>query len=205
MKKFIAALVLVLTTSVSQAAVIEYKYTAIDGTFDANSSLLDYINNSSSVTSSNVSSFDMVNSEIQSVSHISFDFDFSSLVQFTLFAGLDATYGAEIYVNGVSVLDTQDDLWWRRTWSNADVQSVDATSIGLTKIDIVWAEECCGGQSSIAFSSDLLGGNLLVLNDTNIQALNTASGNNVAAVHEPSALLLSMLGMFFIGVRRLKK
>lgn len=205
MKKFIAALVLLLTTSVSQAAVIEYKFTAIDGTFDAGSSLLDYISNSSSVTASNVSSFDMVSSEIQSVSHISFDFDFSSLVEFTLFAGLDATYGAEIYVNGVNVLDTQEDLWWKRNWSNADVQSVNATSIGVTTIDIVWAEECCGGQSSIAFSSDLLGGDLLILNDANIQALNTASGSNAAAVHEPSAFLLSMLGMLFIGVRRLKK
>ncbi|CAA0357963.1 exported hypothetical protein [Alteromonas infernus] len=125
MKKYIAALLLALTTSVSHAALIEYKYTGIDSTFDASSSLLDYINNSSSATTSNASAFDMVNSETQSVSHISFEFDFSSLVQFTLFAGLDAFYGAEIYVNGSNVLDTEDDLWWRKTWTNSDVQSVD--------------------------------------------------------------------------------
>ncbi|MDW5285852.1 hypothetical protein R6Y90_12870 [Alteromonas macleodii] len=205
MKKYIAALLLALTTSVSHAALIEYKYTGIDNTFDASSSLLDYINNSSSATTSNVSAFDMVNSETQSVSHISFEFDFSSLVQFTLFAGLDAFYGAEIYVNGSNVLDTEDDLWWRKTWTNSDVQSVDIASIGLTTIDVVWAEECCGGLSSIAFSSDLLGGDLLVLTDENIQALNTASSSNVAQVHEPSVLLLSLVGAFFIGARRFKR
>ena len=74
MKKYIAALLLALTTSVSHAALIEYKYTGIDSTFDASSSLLDYINNSSSATTSNASAFDMVNSETQSVSHISFEF-----------------------------------------------------------------------------------------------------------------------------------
>ena len=205
MEKYIAALLLALTTSVSHAALIEYKYTGIDSTFDASSSLLDYINNSSSATTSNASAFDMVNSETQSVSHISFEFDFSSLVQFTLFAGLDAFYGAEIYVNGSNVLDTEDDLWWRKTWTNSDVQSVDIASIGLTKIDVVWAEECCGGLSSIAFSSDLLGGDLLVLTDENIQALNTASSSNVAQVHEPSVLLLSLVGAFFIGARRFKR
>tara|TARA_Y100000296_G_scaffold54998_1_gene63151 strand:+ start:2239 stop:2856 length:618 start_codon:yes stop_codon:yes gene_type:complete len=205
MKKYIAALLLTLTTSVSNAALIEYKFTAIDSTFDASSSLLDYINNSSSATTSNVSAFEMVNSETQSVSLISFEFDFSSLVQFTLFAGLDAFYGAEIYVNGSNVLDTEDDLWWRKTWTNSDVQSVDIASIGLTTIDVVWAEECCGGLSSIAFSSDLLGGDLLVLTDENIQALNTASSSNVAQVHEPSVLLLSLVGAFFIGARRFKR
>lgn len=85
-----------------------------------------------------------------------------------------------------------------KTWTNSDVQSVDIASIGLTKIDVVWAEECCGGLSSIAFSSDLLGGDLLVLTDENIQALNTASSSNVAQVHEPSVLLLSLVGAFLL-------
>jgi len=205
MKKYIAAMLVALTTSVSHAALIEYKYTAIDSTFDASSSLFDYINSSSSVTTSNVAAFDMVNSETQSVSLVSFEFDFSSLVQFTLFAGLDAFYGAEIYVNGTNVLDTEEDLWWRKDWSNSDVQSVDTASIGLTTIDVVWAEECCGGLSSIAFSSDILGGDLLTLTDENIQALNAASSNNVAQVHEPSVLLLSLVGAFFIGARRFRR
>ena len=205
MKKYIAALLVMLTTTVSHAALIEYKFTAVDSTFDPSESLLDYINNSTSVTSSNVTSFDMVNSETQSVSLVSFEFDFSSLVEFTLFAGLDADYGAEIYINGVNVLDTEQNLWWRRSWNNSSVQSIDATIIGLTQIDIVWAEDCCGGQSSIAFSSALLGGDLLVLNDQNIQALNNASSSNVTQVHEPSILLLSLMGVFFIGARRLKK
>lgn len=205
MKKYIAALLVMLTTTVAHAALIEYKFTAVDSTFDPSESLLDYINSSTSVTSSNVTSFDMVNSETQSVSLVSFEFDFSSLVEFTLFAGLDADYGAEIYINGVNVLDTEQNLWWRRSWNNSSVQSVDATTIGLTQIDIVWAEDCCGGQSSIAFSSVLLGGDLLVLNDQNIQALNNASSSNVTQVHEPSILLLSLMGVFFIGARRLKK
>ncbi len=205
MKKYIAALLVMLTTTVSHAALIEYKFTAVDSTFDPSESLLDYINNSTSVTSSNVTSFDMVNSETQSVSLVSFEFDFSSLVEFTLFAGLDADYGAEIYINGVNVLDTEQNLWWRRSWNNSSVQSVDATTIGLTQIDIVWAEDCCGGQSSIAFSSDILGGDLLVLNDQNIQSLNAASSSNATQVHEPSILLLSLVGAFFIGARRIKK
>lgn len=205
MKKYVAALLIALTSSVSQAALIEYKFTAIDSSFDASSSLLNYVNNSSSVTASSVSSFDMVNSQTQSVSLISFEFDFSSLVQFSLFAGLDASYGAEIYVDGVNVLDTEEDLWWRRSWNNSDVITTDVASVGLTRIDIVWAEECCGGQSSIAFSSDLLGGGLLILNDANIQALNDASSSSVTQVHEPSIALLSLMGAFFVGARRFKK
>lgn len=205
MKKYIAALLIALTSSVSQAALIEYKFTAIDSSFDASSSLLDYINNSSNVTTSNISAFDMVNSETQSVSLISFDFDFSSLVQFTLFAGLDAFYGAEVYINGTNVLDTEEDLWWSKKWSNGDVQKIDVASIGLTSIDVVWAEECCGGLSSIAFSSDLLGGDRVALNDQNIQALNAASSSNVAQVHEPSVFLLSLVGAFFVCARRFKR
>lgn len=205
MKKYIAALLIALTTSVSHAALIEYKFTAIDSTFDASASLLNYINSSSSATTSNVSAFDMVNSETQAVSLVSFEFDFSSLVEFSLFAGLDAFYGAEIYVNGVNVLNTEDDLWWRRSWSNGDVQSVNVTSFGLTSIDVVWAEECCGGLSSIAFSSGLLGGERLSLSDENIKALNSASSVSITQVHEPSIVLLSLLGAFFVVVRRFKR
>ncbi|CAA0357953.1 hypothetical protein ALT785_690006 [Alteromonas infernus] len=51
----------------------------------------------------------------------------------------------------------------------------------------------------------MLGGDLLVLTDENIQALNTASSSNVAQVHEPSVLLLSLVGAFFIGARRFKR
>ena len=57
MKKYIAALLVMLTTTVSHAALIEYKFTAVDSTFDPSETLSYYIYTRTSVTSYTVPSF----------------------------------------------------------------------------------------------------------------------------------------------------
>lgn len=41
---------------------------------------------------------------------------FGSDTTLDLFAGLDAHYGIEVYINGSSVFAQYQDFWWQRNW-----------------------------------------------------------------------------------------
>ena len=192
-----------LGAGVSNAALITYSYTAIDASFDASSSLLDYITTSSSVTSTNVTEFTEVNSEEDSVSMVEFTFNLGSSTSIDFFAGVDANFGGEIYVNGVQVFDTEDDLWWRRSWTHSDVMSTSDVFNGFVDIQILWAEECCGGLSSIAMSSSALASGFNELSIANLETLESSS--IITSVHAPSSILILSLGIVFAGFRRFSR
>jgi hypothetical protein len=73
----------------------------------------------------------------------------ASVVNF--FAGLDAGWGAEVFVNGTSAFDTTDDLWWNNNWNNANevisILGINFAS-GVNIIEVYWAEgQNSGGNS----------------------------------------------------------
>lgn len=189
---------------VANAALITYSYTDITSSFNSSSSLYDYITNSSNTTSSSVTDFTLVSGEEDSVSMVEFSFNLASLTDLDVFAGVDADYGAEIYVNGVQAFDTQDNLWWKLDWSNSDVFGVADDFNGFVDIKIVWAEECCGGSASIALSSSVLPSGLNELSVSNLEALEIASSGSSVSVPTPSTVFLLGLGVLLIGTRKFR-
>ncbi|MBT1450667.1 hypothetical protein KJ365_07205 [Glaciecola sp. XM2] len=65
-------------------------------------------------------------------------------------AGLDAGYGAEVYVNGTQVFNTESNLWWSRNWNNNAVITLDTInfSAGVNTIEVYWAEDRNSGGNS---------------------------------------------------------
>jgi len=190
---------LILSSFTSQAAVITYSYADLDASFDASTSLLDYFN-SQTATEVAVSDFDMEGTFDDSIMNVTFSFDLTTDTSFEVFAGLDAGYGAEIYINNSLVLDSTADLWWSKNWTSSDVISFEQLlTAGSNTFTIVWAEECCSGLSSIAFSSPLVaGGDFTTLSVAALNELEASSPNAPVAVNAPGTvgiLALSLLAL----------
>lgn len=188
----------------SQAAVITYSYAELDGSFDASSNLLDYFN-SQSATEVSVTDFDMEGTFDDSIMNVTFTFDLASDSAFEVFAGLDAGYGAEIYINNALVLDSAADLWWSKNWTSSDVISFEQLlTAGSNTFTIVWAEECCGGLSSIAFSSPLIdGGDLTTLSLSALNQLEAGAPGAPVAVNAPGTVgILALSLLTLVRVRK---
>ena len=122
---------------------------------------------------------------------IDFTMDFDGT--WNLDAGLDAGYGASLYLDGLAVLQRTDDLWWSSNWNNSDVMSTSFDlSAGDHTIALLWAEGCCNGASSIRFSDN--GGN-----DFSMLSVDNV---NLATVPEPTSLALFGLALFGLALRR---
>ena len=100
--------------------------------------------------------------------------------------GVDAGFGMALYLDGTLIDSTNDDLWWKKKWTNSDVFSV--TLNDLTRdnkvLDIYWAEHCCNGSSSIRFKNDT--GQWSALSVANLDA---------ASIPEPTSMALFGLGL----------
>jgi hypothetical protein len=115
-------------------------------------------------------------------------------VMFSLFTGLDAGYGAEIFVNGSLFAERNEDLWWARNWSNGDTFAAEGLNFlaGGNQIVVYWAEGRNSGGNSFEFSVD--GGDRLVL----------SNGNLYTAVPAPSTIALFGLALVGLGFSRRK-
>ena len=195
----LSSVFLMLCSFASQAALITYSYANLDSSFDASDSLLDYYNSQTPIASMTVSEFDMEGTFDDSIMKVTFSFDLLSDTLFETFAGLDAGFGAEIYVNGVLGFDSSDDLWWSKKWNSSDVISFEQfLSAGTNTIDVVWAEECCGGLSSIAFTTPLNGGDLTLLSLSSLTEIEASAPPAPVSVNAPGTvgvLAISLLAM----------
>lgn len=113
--------------------------------------------------------------------------DLSSLTDRTvsLYAGFDAGYGAEAFLNGVQIANEDRNLWWGRNWDHnhvMDLADLDIAS-GQNTLEIFWAENRNSGGNSFRISEQRLG----------VQELSTAAVR--AAVPEPSTIALMLLAM----------
>ena len=56
-------------------------------------------------------------------------------------AGLDAGFGAELFANGVNVLDKTNDIWWQLDWdNNAVISKSFEFGAGTNELVLYWAE-----------------------------------------------------------------
>lgn len=195
-----------LSSFVSQAAVITYSYADLDASFNPSTSLLDYYNGLT-VTSNSVSDFDMEGTFDDSIMNVTFTFNLAADSEFGIFAGLDAAYGAEVYINNTLAFDTSDDLWWSKSWGNSDVVSFQQLlTSGENTISVIWAEECCGGSSSIAFSSPLINaGDLTILSVASLSSIEASAPGAPVSVNAPGTvgiLALSLLALVRVRSNR---
>lgn len=113
---------------------------------------------------------------------LSIEFDLPSHALFSVFGGLDAHYGADIYVDNELVFSKYVDLWWGENWNHRSVVELENTllSAGQNVIDIFWAESCCNGPNSVRFSIDKMEPIYLNVNSLNFATTEISGPNNIA-------------------------
>lgn len=149
---------------------------------------------SSAITSSELLDFTRVQSGNDSFSHVQIDLNLDRASTNWIFElGLDAGFGAAVYLDGQLVSSRTDDLWWGYNWNNADVFTVALNDLTRDNkvLDIFWAEHCCNGASSIRFKNDANQWNSL-----DVASLNAAS------IPEPTSVALIALGLLGFASRK---
>lgn len=114
-------------------------------------------------------------------------------VLFSLFAGLDAGRGAEVFVNGNLIADVNSNIWWSRSWSHSSViaaENLNFLANQMNQIVIYWAENGNSGGNSFEFMVD--GGPRLALSQDNLYS----------AVPAPSTIALFGLALIGLGLSR---
>lgn len=163
MSKYLMMLGLLLTLSLSgntQATLVTLQSIKIDNTFENLNGFKSYwqnnILNASQPTSYENGNFENIKTGGYNLNLLSINFALPGSAMFSLFAGLDAHYGAQIYIDDSLVYTNDDDLWWSRNWNNRDVVELENISLtpGQKAIDIFWAESCCNGPNSVMFAFD---------------------------------------------------
>lgn len=201
MSKFLKAFVIfsVLTASqVANAGLITFNTKSLDQatlTDDLKTSW--DLNGNSIIHRDDVDSFEQFKIGRSKIGHINISFDLDQVGYWTLDFGLDAGLGAEIWVDGLLVVDRTDDLWWAGNWNHSDVVSMinQEFSVGFHSIDLYFAEVCCDGPSSILFTDNATQQVAFLSNDVLPQA----------SVPEPASAALLALGALGLMVRRKAK
>jgi hypothetical protein len=139
--------------------------------------------------------FENVRTGNNSLNRLSIEFDVTSAAELSLTFGLDAHYGAEVYIDNQQAYSEYSDLWWSRNWNHGDVFSIDnrVFEAGPHLIEVFWAEACCNGVNSILLSTD-----------ENPPVLLSASNLNAAVtqVSAPDTSSIFMLGFMTIALYR---
>ena len=177
------------------ATIMTIETKTIDASIDNNDFISSWANQAATAQTSAIDSFENYSTGQNSINLFSVTFDTNNAATWGLQAGLDAHYGAAIYVNGTLVESRTDDLWWAKSWTNTDVITANDVDIlaGTNLLQIYWAEACCNGGSSIRFAAD----------GTNWETLSKA--NIATAIPEPAALALLGFGLLGFSLRRNKK
>jgi len=156
---------------------------------------------SSTVNTHSISVFNSYRPGRYSINRLTAQFSLGSAVTWGFEAGLDAHYGAEIYLDDGLIGDRVDDLWWSGNWANSDVLS--ALNNGLTAgehtLELYWAEACCNGASSMRFTTD--GSTWQSLSVENLATASSATH----AVPEPLSVWLMSAGLVILMLNRRKQ
>ncbi|MFD2231262.1 CCXG family PEP-CTERM protein [Alkalimarinus sediminis] len=191
-----AAAALVFSSTVS-ASLITLDSRAINTAIDSADFASSWTNQTSTISSSLVDTFDSYRTGNNTINLMTIDFDMNSAGSWGFDLALDAGYGAAFYLDGNLVSNRTDNLWWAYNWNSSDVMRVldNTLTAGDHKIEIFWAENCCNGASSAKFTTDGI----------NWQALSSANIAAAASVAEPATIALFSIGLVGLSLSRMKR
>jgi hypothetical protein len=200
MKKTASALLVIAAlafTSTVSASLITLDSRSINAAIDDTDFASSWTNQTSSVTHTELDTFDFYRSGNNTINLLTIDFDMASSGSWGFDLGLDAGYGAAFYLDDNLVSNRTDNLWWSYNWNNSDVMHVldNTLASGKHTIELYWAENCCNGASSAKFTADGI----------NWQALSTDNIDAASSVPEPASLALFSLGLVGFSLARMKK
>lgn len=203
MSKYLMMLVMFLTLSThTQAALVTLQSIKIDNTFENLNGFKSYwqnnILNASQAVSYENDNFENIKTGGYNLNLLSINFELAGTSMFSFFAGLDAHYGAEIYIDNTLVYTNDDDLWWSKNWNNKDVVELENLSLsaGQKAIDLFWAESCCNGPNSIMFSFD---------DAAPLYLSNASLKSAIPSVAAPTGLSLIIIGVFCLLLVKIQR
>jgi len=193
MTKFIVAVFSVIALAMSQfsyAGLISFDTKSLSGELLTDDLQSSWLANSNEVRSRELD----VDIGRNTIGHLNINFTVAAQGFWSFDFGLDAGYGAELFVDGNLIVDREDDLWWKRNWQHSDVFSVNTYefSQGSHSIDVYFAENCCDGFSSVRMTNHAT------------QEISMLSSNalQAASIPEPATVALFALGAVGLMLRR---
>jgi hypothetical protein len=198
MKKLTYSIATLLLTSLSiniNAATMEIATRNITNGINNADFISSWSNQSSTIITNSINDFNVFYSGIDSISHLSVDFTTSQAGTWGFEAGLDAHYGAALYIDNTLIGNRTDDLWWSYNWNSSGVMNLPNNPIaaGAHTLDIYWAESCCSGYNSARFTSD--GTNWQSLSTANLDTYAISAANNTV----PEPMPVALLGLGLVG------
>ncbi len=198
MSKFITSIFIVIALTISQfsyAGLITFDTKSLTGSSITSDLQASWFSNTNQVNSRNIDEFTLIDIGRNRIGHLNINFDVAEQGFWSFDFGLDAGFGAELFVDGNLIVDRTDDLWWARNWKNSDVFSLDTFDFtqGQHNIDLFFAEKCCDGLSTVQFTNHLT-------QETSILSSNALKA--AASVPEPATAVLFALGALGLILRR---
>jgi len=184
----IVSLLLVFLSTNLHAATISVSTRGIDQGVDNSDFISTWGRQNSTITTTSLNDFVSFKSGKNSLSHLSVSFSTGDSNEWGFRAGLDAHYGAALYIDGQLITNRSDDLWWSNSWNHSDVMSILGNNLvsGAHMMDVYWGESCCNGSSSMQFTAT--GG-------ITWEALSVENLNAAAPVPEPLIVWLFAIGL----------
>jgi hypothetical protein len=140
-----------------------------------------------------IDAFEMFKSGNNRLTMLTIDFNINYDGIWSFKSGLDAGYGAALFVDGTLINNRTDNLWWGYNWNHSDVFNIEniAFASGKHVVQLLWAENCCNGASTVRFTGK--SGQEKLLSVANI---------NAESIPEPTCIALFGLAALGLITRR---
>jgi hypothetical protein len=201
MCKYFSILILLLSSH-ANASLVTLQSLDINRSFDYSDSFKTYWNNNALGINApdvlEVDTFEDIRTGGDKLNLLSIEFDLTSDTLFSFFAGLDAHYGAEIYIDNELIHSVYADLWWSKNWNHRSVVTLEDAllSTGQKLVEIFWAESCCNGPNSVMFAFNNEAPQFLTKSALDLATTEVSAPTNIALMG------LGLLGLIGLSGRK---